>query len=174
MEEKVTLSHTGTAADVVKKLLKSLMIHNYAYIFNGDELVGVTVLPSAKTSGNFEGQEKAESDIFFDGEKTFKMLNSSTVLIQKVVPESQGEALDLEVNDHIIAYNGHKVQNVGKLIQYVRKYKEEESVSLVIVRDERILEYTLNGGLIGVQIVTVPMNFEAMENYYKQILLEND
>jgi len=172
MEEKVTLSHTGTAAEVVKKILKSLMIHNYAYIFNGEQLAGVTVLPSAKTSGVFNIQESSENEPLFNEERTFKMLNSSTVLIQKVVPGSQGETLDLAIDDYIVAYNGHKVQNVGKLIQYVRKYKEEESVSLVIVRDERVLEYTLNGGLIGVQIVTVPMNFDILENYYRQILLE--
>ena len=77
--------------------------------------------------------------------------------------------VQLEVNDYIIAYNGHKIPNTRRLINYVKKYKVEESVSIIIVRDERILEFTLRGGLIGIQIVTIPMKFEILESYYRDL-----
>ncbi len=77
--------------------------------------------------------------------------------------------MQLEVNDYIIAYNGHKIPNAGRLIDYVKKYKVEESISIVVVRDERTLEFTLRGGLIGVQIITIPMDFEILESYYRDL-----
>ncbi len=164
MDNKITLSNTGSTTDIMTKLLKLLEIQNYAYTFNGERLIHVTALPNSNRIRTSLGPV-TETPKKRDTNK----LNSSTVLIQKVLHDSQGEMIQLEVNDYIIAYNGHKIPTARRLIDYVKKYKAEESVSLVIVRDERILEFTLNGGLIGVQIVTIPIKFEILENYYKDL-----
>ncbi len=164
MDNKITLSHTGSIMDIITKLLKLLKIQNFAYTFNGDKLIHVTTLPTSTTIINSSGPVTETTK-----KRDTNKLNASAVRIQKVLPDSQGELLQLEVNDYIIAYNGHKIPNAGRLIDYVKKYKAEESVSIVIVRDERILEFTLNGGLIGVQIVTIPIKFEILENYYRDL-----
>jgi predicted metalloprotease with PDZ domain len=164
MDNKITLSYTGSIMDIITKLLKLLKIQNYAYTFNREQLIEVTALPTSTTIIN-----SLEPVTETTKKQNTNRLNSSTVLIQKVLPDSQGEMVQLEVNDYIIAYNGHKISNARRLIDYVKKYKVEESVSIVIVRDERILEFTLRGGLIGVQIVTIPMKFEILENYYRDL-----
>ena len=164
MDNKITLSDTGSTMDIITKLLKLLKIQNYAYIFNGEQLIQVTTVPTSTTIISSLGPE-TETIKKWDTNKP----NSSTVLIQKILPDSQGEMVQLEVNDYIIAYNGHKIPNARRLINYVKKYKVEESVSIVIVRDERILEFTLRGGLIGIQIVTIPMKFEILESYYRDL-----
>jgi len=164
MDNKITLSDTGSRMDIITKLLKLLKIQNYAYTFNREQLIEVTALPTSTTIIN-----SLEPVTETTKKQNTNRLNSSTVLIQKILPDSQGEMVQLEVNDYIIAYNGHKIPNARRLINYVKKYKEEEFVSIVIVRDERILEFTLRGGLIGVQIVTIPMKFEILENYYRDL-----
>ena len=164
MDNKITLSDTGSTMDIITKLLKLLEIQNSAYTFNREQLIHVTALPASNLIIN-----SLESVTETTKKWNTNKLNSSTVLIQKVLPDSQGEMVQLEVNDYIIAYNGHKIPNARRLINYVKKYKVEESVSIVIVRDERILEFTLRGGLIGVQIVTIPMKFEILENYYRDL-----
>jgi len=164
MDNKITLSDTGSTMDIITKILKLLEIQNSAYTFNREQLIHVTALPASNLIIN-----SLESVTETTKKWNTNKLNSSTVLIQKVLPDSQGEMVQLEVNDYIIAYNGHKIPNARRLINYVKKYKVEESVSIVIVRDERILEFTLKGGLIGVQIVTIPMKFEILENYYRDL-----
>jgi len=167
MDNKITLSYTGSIMDVILKLLKLLEIKNYAYTFNEEQLIHVTVLPSSiyKTTKKKPLESVNETTKKRDTNK----FNSTTVLIQKVLPDSQGEMVQLEVNDYIIAYNGHKIPNARRLIDYVKKYKVEESISIVVVRDERTLEFTLRGGLIGVQIITIPMDFEILESYYRDL-----
>jgi len=164
MDNKITLSNTGSTMDIITKLLKLLEIQNYAYTFNREQLIQVTAVPTSTTIIN-----SLEPVTETTKKRNTNRLNSSTVLIQKILPDSQGEMVQLEVNDYIIAYNGHKIPNARRLINYVKKYKGEEFVSIVIVRDERILEFTLRGGLIGVQIVTIPMKFEILENYYRDL-----
>lgn len=164
MDNKITLSDTGSTMDIITKLLKLLKIQNYAYTFNREQLIQVTAVPTSTTIIN-----SLEPVTETTKKRNTNRLNSSTVLIQKILPDSQGEMVQLEVNDYIIAYNGHKIPNARRLINYIKKYKGEEFVSIVIVRDERILEFTLRGGLIGVQIVTIPMKFEILENYYRDL-----
>ncbi len=165
MENKVTLSYTGTTVDIIAKLLKLLKIQSYAYTFNGELVIDVTAVPTSTTKVNSVELKKTEPT----KKRNKNKLNSSTVRIQKVLPDSQGEMIQLEVNDYIIAYNGHKIPNTRMLIEYVRNTTLEEFVSIVIVRDERILEFTLKGGLIGVQIETIPIKFEILENYYRDL-----
>jgi len=173
-EKKITLSYTGSLSDIFKKLFKLLDIKNFSFRFDGEMLSAVTVLPSSSLADSPDLEKTSQTLGFQTQENAVKAFNSSTVSVQKVFPDSQGEALELEKDDYIIAYNGHKVQNAGRLIDYVRRYKDEESVSMVIVRDERPAEYSLQGGLIGVQILTVPMSFDVLEGYYREIGLEND
>lgn len=164
MDNKITLSDTGSTMDIITKLLKLLKIQNYAYTFNGERLIHVTALPNSNRILHSLGPV-TETPKKQDTNK----LNSSTVLIKKVLHDSQGEMIQLEVNDYIITYNGHKIPTARRLIDYVKKYKAEESVSLVIARDERILEFTLGGGLIGVQIVTIPIKSGILETYYRDL-----
>jgi hypothetical protein len=164
MENKITLSYTGSKMDIIAKLLKLLEIQSYTYEFYGEELIHVTAVPTSPKINNSLGTV-TETTKKLDTNK----LNSSTVQIQKVLPDSQGEMVQLEVNDYIIAYNGHKIPNARRLIDYVKKYKLEAFVSIVIVRDERILEFTLGGGMIGVQITTIPIKFEILEDYYRDL-----
>jgi hypothetical protein len=164
MENKITLSYTGSKMDIIAKLLKLLEIQSYTYEFYGEQLIHVTAVPTSPKINNSLGTV-TETTKKLDTNK----LNSSTVQIQKVLPDSQGEMVQLEVNDYIIAYNGHKIPNARRLIDYVKKYKLEAFVSIVIVRDERILEFTLGGGMIGVQITTIPIKFEILEDYYRDL-----
>jgi hypothetical protein len=164
MENKITLSYTGSKIDIIAKLLKLLEIQSYAYEFYGEQLIHVTAVPTSPKNINLL-ETVTETTKKLDTNK----LNSSTVQIQKVLPDSQGEMVQLEVNDYIIAYNGHKIPNARRLIDYVKKYKLEAFVSIVIVRDERILEFTLGGGMIGVQITTIPIKFEILEDYYRDL-----
>jgi len=164
MENKITLSHTGSTMDIIAKLIKLLEIQSYAYEFYGEKLIHVTAVPTSPKIDNSLGTVPKTTK-----KQNTNKRNSSTVQIQKVLPDSQGEMVQLEVNDHIIAYNGHKTPNAGRLIDYVKKYKAEEVVSIIIVRDGRILEFSLGGGMIGVQIITIPIKFEILENYYRDL-----
>lgn len=164
LDQNVTLSCAGSVSDVVKRLLKTLDIQNYAFTFNGERLVHVSILPFSTEPeairGDSPGELKAEK-------KKTEFPDASTVRVKTVLPGTQGERIPLESGDYIIAYNGHRIRNAHKLISYVRKYEQEDRISMVIVRDKIPMEFILAPGFIGVQVVTVPIQSQTLEDLYR-------
>ncbi|WP_022669355.1 hypothetical protein [Desulfospira joergensenii] len=160
-DKKITLSCTGSVTDVVKKLLKTLGIRNYAFTFTGERLIHVSVLP---VSAAVETIEKPDSQAVRQDDGPF---DSSTVMIKTVLPGTQGEGIPLEPNDYIIAYGGHKIRHAHGLIAHIKKLQGEGRVNMVIARDGVPLEFILQDGFIGVQVVTVPIHSQTLEKLYR-------
>jgi hypothetical protein len=72
------------------------------------------------------------------------------VRISQVVEGFQGAEAGLQVGDLVIEYNGKAIANMTELVQAVQATKEEDSVSMVVVRDGRTLSFRLSGGRIGI------------------------
>ena len=49
MDQKITLSKTGSQTEGIRGLLKQLEIKNYAYTFHGKRLTQVTIFPPSET-----------------------------------------------------------------------------------------------------------------------------
>lgn len=164
LNQTVTLSCTGSAENVVKRLLKALGIRNYAFTFTGERLTQVSILPASDSLEPI--QKPLARQMESKGKKTMP-LPSSTVQIKAVLPGTQAERIPLEPEDYILAYNGHRVQNAQGLIAHVKQYTNQDWVSLLIVRNKIPMEFILEGGFIGVQVITVPMDSGTLGTLYR-------
>lgn len=163
LNQQVTLSCTGSAENVVKRLLKALGIRNYAFTFTGERLTQVSILPASDSLETIQKPLARQ----LESEKKTLSLPSSTVQIKAVLPGTQAERIPLEPLDYILAYNGHRVQNAQGLIAHVKQYANQDWVSLFIVRNKIPMEFILEGGFIGVQVITVPMDSRTLETLYR-------
>jgi hypothetical protein len=66
------------------------------------------------------------------------------------VHEGQGKEAGIKPGDLIIEYNGVAIDNMTALVEAVQATNEEDSVSMVVVRDGRTLSFRLSGGRIGI------------------------
>ena len=161
-DQEVTLSCTGSVMDVVKSLLKTLGVRNYAFTFSGERLIHVSVLPVSFSAVTTPPPLVKESHA-----KKTTPLDTSAVLVKTVLPGTQGERISLAPNDVILSYNGARVPNAQRLIALVKQYEQEDRINLVIARDGIPMEFILEGGFIGVQIITVPVDSQTLEGLYR-------
>ncbi|MCB9895237.1 MAG: PDZ domain-containing protein [Planctomycetes bacterium] len=72
------------------------------------------------------------------------------VKITQVADGYQAAEAGVQVGDLIIQYNGVIVNNMTELVNEVQSTKEEDSVTMVVVRDGSTLSFRLKGGRIGI------------------------
>ncbi|MDM8524726.1 PDZ domain-containing protein [Desulfococcaceae bacterium HSG8] len=154
--DSVTFSAAGeTPEDVLKRLLRYLGINNYAFEFTEIKLARLSVLPkSGRTSSPSKPKEKPEQKEF-----------ASVVQVKTIVKGSQAEELELEKGDLIIEYDGVAVASPRQLVKEVKKRSPEESVEMVVVRDQQTMRYVLNGGFIGVRIGAIRLPKSEIDSY---------
>jgi C-terminal processing protease CtpA/Prc len=157
--ERITLFvEEETVEKGLKRLLKHLGETNYAFVFQNDALTRISVFPKGKKDVSLQTQ-KNKQHVSEEG-------LASVVRIQKIVEGSQAEAFGLTRGDLIIAYDGVRIEKNEQLVAEVKKKKDKSHVNLLIVRDGRPLEFVLNGGFIGVNIISTKIPKEEFDSYY--------
>ena len=156
-EKKVSLNIAGKNPEkFIKKLLRAIGENNYAFEFSNDALSYVFVFPQGK-SKYFQPATKEQA--------VEKKEYENAVLVKKVLPGSQAEVINLLENDLIVQYDGIKIISSGQLASEVKKRSPDERFELIVIRDNRPAEYIVNGGLIGIQIVTKRVPKEERHGY---------
>ena len=137
--------------NVIKRLLKYLKENNYAFEYSKTRLQRVSVLPKAK------GPDIVSKPVPdpISRLKSVKENKERAVRVLKVNEGTQAESLDLQKNDLIVEYDGNRIKSARQLVEAVKKKAPEESVEMVIVREGQPIRLVLNGGFIGVNILTV-------------------
>ena len=148
-EEPVTFSVKEESAEkAIKRLFRYIDVSNYAFEYTRTRLRRVSVLPKAKPEisrvvPRMEIPGKPVSD------------KIKTVKILKVNEGTQAEMLDLKRGDLIVEYDGLKINSAQQLVKAVKSKSPDEIVEMLIFRDRQPNRIILNGGLIGVNILTV-------------------
>ncbi|QTA87155.1 PDZ domain-containing protein [Desulfonema magnum] len=152
----ITFSAEGEAPeDVLKRLFTYLGEANYAFEFSDVRLNRVSVLPKSNA--------KVSSFPTKTNEKKPRRKFANVVQIKKINKNSQAEELGLQKNDLVIEYDGVKITSAQQLSKEVKKRSEDQVVEMTILRDHEPVRFTLNGGLIGIHIVTAKIPEEASE-----------
>ncbi|MBW1841989.1 MAG: PDZ domain-containing protein [Deltaproteobacteria bacterium] len=132
--------------DVLKRLLRQLNIDNYAFEFNNDKLVKVSVFPKSKmdvSSHPFQETPKKPNEKFV-----------SAVRVKAILKGTQAEELELKKGDLIISYDGVKIRSDRQLIREVKNKSDKDDIELVVLRDGQTIPFWVKGGRIGVNIKT--------------------
>ncbi len=158
-EKRITLSCSGPLLDVIQKLLKAAAIENYAFTFNRDRLTGVGVFPQSSSPDSDPLPEDPAP----------KHSTASAVKIQSVIEGTQASRIGLQPDDIIIAYNGKRIIHAHRLVHQVERDESKPLATLVILRDGNLEKYDIDGGFIGVQVVTIPMDAERLEAYFDDL-----
>lgn len=137
--------------NVIKRLLRYLDEKNYAFEYSRTRLQRVSVLPKSKGSDILPRTSPSPvakpAPVKDEKERVVKIL--------KVNEGTQAEAIELQKNDLIVEYDGNRVKSARQLVSAVKKKAPEESVEMVVVREGQSMRFILNGGLIGVNVLTV-------------------
>ena len=133
----------------LKRLLRSLDVSSYAFEYKRTKLKRVSVVPKSKSDVSPPRPPvPAESG-------QFPVANESVVRIIRVNEGTQAENLDLKENDLILEYDGVRIRSAQQLVAAVKKKLPEEMVEMLVIRDQEPRRIVLNGGLIGVNVITV-------------------
>ncbi len=152
LDEPVTfVSKPDTVEKVLKRLLRHLDETNFAFEYTRTYLRRISVLPSGGADGPVRTPEPppAAARAANDPEKV------NTVRILKVNEGTQADDLDLSQGDLIFEYDGARINSAQELVAAVKKKSPRETVEMVVVRDRQPFRLVLNGGLIGINILTV-------------------
>jgi C-terminal processing protease CtpA/Prc len=145
--EKVTFSYTAdTLEDLLKSLLRHLGIKNYAFEFDDEILKRLVAVPETTTdvsslspSSNIPKQENEFVSI---------------AQVQSIIEASQAESAGLQIGDIILEYDGVPINSAQQLVREVEKKAQVNQIEMVIVRQKIPTRLILNGGFIGVRILT--------------------
>jgi len=145
--EKVTFSYTAdTLEDLLKSLLRHLGIKNYAFEFDDEILKRLVAVPEATAdvsslspSSNIPNQENEFVSI---------------AQVQSIIEASQAESAGLQIGDIILEYDGVPINSAQQLVSEVEKKAQVNQIEMVIVRQKIPTRLILNGGFIGVRILT--------------------
>ena len=146
--EKVTFSYTAdTLEDLLKSLLRHLGIKNYAFEFDDEILKRLVAVPEATAdvsslspSSNIPNQENEFVSI---------------AQVQSIIEASQAESAGLQIGDIILEYDGVPINSAQQLVSEVEKKAQVNQIEMVIVRQKIPTRLILNGGFIGVRILTI-------------------
>ncbi len=160
MDDRISMSCSGSVPNIIEKLLKTANIKNCAFIFNWERLTQVIVIPytgpgpgpSAVTTPHPAGR-----------------FRGTAVEIRSVNQGSQAERVGLEPDDIIITYNGHKITHARDLISQVKKDASDASAHIVILREGNLHKLNLESGSIGIWVFTIPMDIRELKAYYNKI-----
>ncbi len=151
LDEPVTfVSEPDAVEKVLKRLLRHLDETNFAFEYTRTNLRRISVLPSGGADGPARTPEPtAVARAANEPEKV------NTVRILKVNEGTQAADLDLSQGDLIFEYDGARINSAQELVAAVKKKSPQETVEMVVIRDRQPFRLVLNGGLIGINILTV-------------------
>jgi type II secretory pathway component GspD/PulD (secretin) len=152
MDEPVTFHSEPDAVEkVLKRLLRHLDETSFAFEYTRTRLRRISVLPSGGADGPVRnpGPQARVAQAANEPEKV------NTVRILKVNEGTQAADLDLSQGDLIFEYDGTRINSARELVAAVKKKSPRETVEMVVVRDRQPFRLVLNGGLIGINILTV-------------------
>lgn len=161
--EAVTLAiEARTAEALFRRLLHQLKERNFAMEYRDGRLTRVAVLPASGLSGGGDSKASEEDD---------DPANATTevVRVQRVLADTQAERIGLREGDFIIAYNGVIIHNHKQLIEETLRTDPRYPIPMIIARDYRPRQLTLDGGTIGVGIKTIRIFREEYEIYAEAV-----
>ncbi len=165
MEKRISLSCSGSLADIIQKLLKASKVKNCALTFDRDRLTQVIVFPVAAAAPPKSWPLEPPVSPPVAGGR----FRGTAVEVRSVIQGTQAEQAGLEPEDIIIAYNGHRIIHARNLISQIKKDKSKPSASLVILREGNLYTFDLKAGFIGITVFTVPMDVRELKAHYKQL-----
>lgn len=152
LEESISFSAKEEPLEkALKRLLRVLDENNYAFVYTRTRLKQVSVMPeSAKNTPH-----PKPPPLLLEQGKISRDDKEKAVRIIRINEGTQAETLDLKENDLIVEYGGVRIRSAQQLVAAVKKKTPEEVVEMLLVRDRDSRRIFLNGGLIGVNIITV-------------------
>ena len=158
-DRQVSFSQSGNRQDVIRSLLQMLDVNSYALEYRDDLLVQVTVLP-VSTSPDAERPDTTEPP----SETTDKPFADGLRIID-VIEGSQADLANIQEEDLILYYDGHRVTRPAELVRLSQDRDVQEPVELVLIRDGAPIRVFLNGGFIGIRIRTGLVERSILEKY---------
>lgn len=145
--EKITFPYTvDTPEDLLKSLLRYIGVKNYAFEFTDATLKRLVVVPEATNDVSSSSPASKGSG----QENEFV----SVAQVQSIIEASQAESAGLQKDDIILEYDGVPITSAQQLVSEVEKKAQISQIEMVIVRQKITTSLILNGGFIGVRIVT--------------------
>lgn len=152
---RISLSfEADTPEALLKGLLRHLGIKNFALEFANASLKRVLVVPGATADISTQPIPKTDQP----EQKEFV----NVAQIQSIIAASQAESLGLMEGDFITEYDGVLITNAQQFVEEVEKKASNNQVEMVIVRERIPRRLFLNGGFIGVRIITKKVPKEAL------------
>ena len=145
--EKITFPYTvDTPEDLLKSLLRYIGVKNYAFEFTEATLKRLVVVPEA--TSDVSSSSPASKGSGHENEFV------SVAQVQSIIEASQAESAGLQKDDIILEYDGVPITSAQQLVSEVEKKAQISQIEMVIVRQKITTSLILNGGFIGVRIVT--------------------
>lgn len=143
LDQLVTFSGNGSSPDMLlRKLLRHLGEKNFAYEYDDDRLVKVSVLPPGRSS-------LTKTSLPTD---TRENRLTSVVEVIGVVNDTQAARLGLKTGDYIFKYDGVRIFRYDDLIEESTKNIGSRLVQIIVVRGGRLMRFLVEGDFIGVKV----------------------
>jgi hypothetical protein len=137
----------------VERALKRLMRHlketNFAFEYSRTRLRRISVFPAGRTEAVARVPDPPASDAPETADRR------RAVRVVNIHEGTQAEILDLQRGDLIVEYDGRPIASAQELVEAVKERSPEQIVQMTVVRDGLPFPVSLNGGLIGINILTV-------------------
>lgn len=141
----------------LKRLMRHLKENNYAFEYSRTRLRRISVFPAGRT----EAVSRAPAPPVPQANEAAGA-RERVVRVINVHEGTQAENLDLQQGDLIVEYDGDAINSAQQLVDAVKARSAEQIVQMTVVRDGTRFPLTLNGGLIGVNILTVNVPPDAL------------
>jgi preprotein translocase subunit SecD len=176
-KESLTFSSgSGTVYEALRRLFSHLDEGNYAFEFHDQELVRVLVLPETKGEALSMPVRKATETIREEvkqqevkqQEVKQQEVKQEFVTVPKILhidEGSQAEILGLLKGDLIVEYDGVEIRASNQLLGEVKKKSDMEQVEIIVIREQKSLQFTLKGGKIGAGVGDVKIPKEEFDAY---------
>jgi hypothetical protein len=133
--------------DALKRLMRQLKENNYAFEYSRTRLRRLSVFPAGQIEAARPAPRPRGGEAADGRERVVRVIN--------VHEGTQAENLDLRQGDLIVDYDGETITSAQQLVDAVKTRSAEQIVQMTVVRDGNRFPLTLNGGLIGINILTV-------------------
>lgn len=155
-QKEITFSGAGSVEMVVKDLLKTIGVFNYALEFKGEDLNLVRVFP-------FSDETPAVDPVPSSMDQPQDVIEA--IRIVGLAGRGQAEQLDLLPGDIVLTYNGVRATNTREFIREVRQTRPEQSVEMLVLRDRLPHTVYLSGGFIGIRIRSEKIEQQELEKF---------
>jgi len=154
-DDLVTFSSKGTSSEIVlRQLLRHLGEKNFAYVYEDDRLIRITVFPQ----GTYSEPRISQN------ENKHKKKSIRVVEITGILEDSQAEKLDIKKGDYIIKYDGVRVSMPEELIKETTKGKDPTPVDMIILQNGKPKRVFLEKGFIGIRVRTKKIQPNELPN----------